>query len=206
MNAQPKSNLTTLLFNPFVHVAGLKALLIGWAAILLAGFLGSLSKTHFDGAVDVHTGTDAPAWVFLTEGFIDWLCLTAALLVAGRIMSRTSFRTIDLAGTQALARWPTVLIGLITLPQGYQRFQAYLIEQFLKQGNRIEFAGGDAFVFAMVALGIILLICWMVFLMYKAYAVSCNLSGAKAVFSFVAGIIIAEILSKVALYWLFKPV
>jgi hypothetical protein len=204
MNADDKTKLSTWLFNPFIYVAGAKALLIGWAAILLAGFLGSLSKTHLDGVLDMHTGIAAPRWVFLAEGFVDWICLTATLLIAGRILSRTSFRTIDLAGTQALARWPTVLVGLIALPKGYQRFSAYLLEQFLKHGERIEFAGADAFVFAAVVLGMILLLCWMVFLMYRSYSVSCNLRGAKAVLSFIGALIVAEILSKAALYWFFN--
>ncbi len=168
MNANDKTKLSTWLFNPFFYVAGAKALLIGWAAILLAGFLGSLSKTHFDGILDMHTGVDAPTWIFLAEGFVAWICLTVTLLIAGRIMSRTSFRTIDLAGTQALARWPTALLGLITLPKGYQRFNAYLIEQLLKGGGRIEFSGADAAVFAAVVLGMILVVCWTAFLMYKS--------------------------------------
>jgi hypothetical protein len=203
MNADDKTKLATWLFNPFLYVAGTKALLIGWAAILLAGFLGSLSKTHFDGVLDMHTGIAAPSWVFIAEGFVAWICLTATLLIAGRIMSRTSFRTIDLAGTQALARWPTVVVGLIALPKGYQRFNAHLVEQILKHGDRIEFAGTDAFIFAAVALGMIVLLCWMAFLMYASYSVSCNLKGTKAVLSFIGALIVAEILSKTSLYFLF---
>jgi hypothetical protein len=45
----------------------------------------------------------------------------------------------------------------------------------------------------------------MVALMYKAYSVSCNLKGPKAIFSFTAGLIIAEIISKVGIWLLIKP-
>ena len=197
-----KRKLSTWLFNPFFYVAGTKALLIGWAAILVAGFLGSLSRTHFDGVLDAHTGIDAPTWVFLAEGFVAWICLTVTLLITGRIMSRTSFRTIDLAGTQALARWPIALLGLITLPKGYQRFSVYLLDQLLRHDGQIEFAGADAIIFAAVALGMILLAGWTAFLMYKSYSVSCNLKGAKAVLSFIGTMIVAEILSKTAFYCL----
>jgi len=41
-------------------------------------------------------------------------------------------------------------------------------------------------------------------LMYKAYSVSCNLSGPKALFGFVVGLIVAEIVSKVVLSVLFQ--
>jgi hypothetical protein len=42
-------------------------------------------------------------------------------------------------------------------------------------------------------------LCWMVALMYKSFSVSCNVKGGKAIGTFVAGLIIAEILSKLAL-------
>jgi hypothetical protein len=194
MNADSKTRLLVWLFNPFVYVAGANALIIGCVAILAAGFFGMLSQTHFDGAIDIHAGGEAPGWLMISEGFIDWLCLTAILLIAGRILSRTSFRAIDLAGTQALARWPTIFAGLIALPKGSQRFANYLQELAKRQGTTpqlpggspaIQFVGTDALIFATVALGIILIVCWVVFLLYKAYAVSCNLSGAKAVLSFI---------------------
>jgi hypothetical protein len=59
-----------------------------------------------------------------------------ALLIAGKIVERTSFRTIDLVGTQALARWPPIFAGLIALPKGLERFANYLLEQIRQHGGR----------------------------------------------------------------------
>jgi hypothetical protein len=123
----------------------------------VAGFFGKLSQTHFDGVIDIHAGGQAPSWLLICEGFIDWLFLSAALLFAGRILARTSFRTIDLAGTQALARWPTIFAGLIALPKGSQRFANYLLELIKRQGpspqssgdsSPIHFVASDALIFA----------------------------------------------------------
>ena len=110
MNAGIERKTTTWLFNPFVYIAGGQALGLGLAAILVAGFIGSVSNSHFDGVLDTHTGMSAPIWFFLAEGFIDWFCLALVLCVFGKIISKTAFRTIDLFGTQALARWPTILV------------------------------------------------------------------------------------------------
>jgi hypothetical protein len=207
MSANSEMKLSIWLFNPFLYLAGAKALLIGWAAILVAGFLGSLNQTHFDGVLDVHTGTTgAPLSFFLCEGFIDWIFLSVALLIAGKIVAHTSFRLIDVAGTQALARWPTVIISLVTFSKGYQRFQAALADQLSKGNVNVEFASVDAVVFLAVVLGMIALICWIVFLMYKAYAVSCNLTGVKAVVSFIVALIAAEICSKTLLFWVVSPI
>ena len=202
MNPNSDRKLTTLLFNPFVYIAGGQALLLGIVAILVAGLIGSAGNTHFDGVLDVHSGAGAHLWFFLSEGIADWLCLAAVLWIMGRIASRTSFRTIDVLGTQALARWPTVFIALITLPKGFQRFTGYLVDQLLKPGTKAVFSPLDAAVFGAVVLGIILFTCWLVALMYKAYSVSCNLKGGKAIGTFIGGLIIAEILSKLAVYGL----
>ncbi len=198
MNPTPNRKLTTLLFNPFVYVAGAKALLLGLGAILAAGLIGAASNTHYDGVLDVHSGAQRQLWVFLAEGVSDWLCLALVLLVLGRIASGTAFRTIDVLGTQALARWPTLFVSLITLPSGFQRFGNYLVEQFLKPGGKAEFNVADATVFCVAILAIIVITCWLVALMYKAYSVSCNLKGGKAIGTFIGGLILAEVLSKVA--------
>ncbi len=198
MNQNPDRKPTTLLFNPFVYIAGAKALGLGLAAILVAGLIGAVGHTHFDGVLDVHSGAQAPLWVFLAEGMIDWLCLAVVLLIIGMIISKTAFRTIDVLGTQALARWPTVFISLVTLPAGFQRFSNYLVEQLLKPGGNAAFNAADAVVFGVAVLVMIVFTCWFVVLMYKAYSVSCNLRGGKAIGTFIGGLILAEILSKVA--------
>ena len=192
----PKKPIT-LLFNPFVYIAGAKALGLGLAAILLAGFVGSWSNTHFDGVLDVHTGTRAPLWFFLVEGFINWLSLSIVLWLGGKLISQTAFRGIDLFGTQALARWPTLFISLMTLAKPYQRFGHELLEQ-MKRG-KFDLNSMDAIIFFAIALGIIPFICWMVALMYKSFSVSCNVKGGKAIGTFIAGLFIAEILSKLCL-------
>jgi hypothetical protein len=190
----------TFLFNPFFYIAGAKALSLGLLAILLAGFTGALSKTHFDGVLDAHVGARAPLWHFLSEGIVDWLVMAAVLLIAGTILSKTAFRVIDLLGTQALARWPTIFLSLITLPTGFQRFGNSLVGQLSKPGTAFAFNFTDAVIFFGVVIATILLISWVVFLMYQSFSVSCNVRGGKAVGTFIAVLIIAEILSKIAIY------
>ena len=136
MNPVPNQPLT-LLFNPFVYIAGAKALLLGLGAIVVAGLIGAVGHTHFDGVLDVHSGASAPLWFFLAEGIIDWLCLALVLLAIGKIASRTAFRTLDVLGTD-LPRWPTVFISLIRLLLVFVRFGNYLMERILKPGANVE--------------------------------------------------------------------
>ncbi len=192
MNAQNKS--TALLFNPSVYIAGAPALGLGVAAILLAGAIGSLGNAHFDGVLDFHAGAPAPLWAFLLEGILDWLCLGLVLMVLGRIISRTAFRTVDVLGTQALARWPALLMSLILLPGAFQRITNDLAVQ-LRLGGMPKINPADAFVLLVVAVALLVLVCWMVALMYKAFSVSCNVKGGRAIGTFIGGILLAEIIS-----------
>lgn len=199
-----KSKKSTWLFTPFIYIAGWKALLAGLIAILLAGFAGSLSNTHFDGVLDTHTGGPAPLWFFLTSGIINWLSLSVVLWLFGRAVSKSSFRTIDLLGTQALARWPTLLTALACLLPAYTRFTHTLMEYARTQQLPETFSVMDAGIFSLV-IGIMLLtLCWMVRLMYMSYKVSCDPTAKKGIITFIIGLILAEILSKITLIALMK--
>jgi len=197
LTAKPNTSLSQYLFNPFRTLAGSKALFLGVSIILIAAFLGSLSNTHFDGVLDVHTGQKAPTWLFFAESLIDWLCMVLFLFFSSLIVSRSQWRFIDIAGTQALSRWPTLLTALVMLPDANRRFGKYLISKLSQSSTAATINSTDAVIFFAAAIVALLMIIWMVALMYKAYAVSCNLKGAKAIVTFIISLILAEIVSKV---------
>jgi hypothetical protein len=191
----------TLLFNPFYYLAGGGALGLGLLAILAAALIGSCRTLHFDGVLDMHIGAAVPVWFYLAEGLVDWLSLAVVLWVAGKIISGTSFRAVDVFGTQALARWPTVVISLLALPPAFQRFSKDIVEQ-IKRGN-FEFNTPDAIVFFAIGICVVPILCWMIYLMYKGFSVSCNVKGGKAIGTFIGGLIAAEVLSKILIVALF---
>lgn len=191
---------TSWLFNPFIYVAGWKALLIGIFAILAAGHIGSYSNTHFDGVLDVHSGGTAPQWFFLAAGIIDWLCMGVVFWIVGKVASKKSFRAIDIFGTQALARWPTIFTALATLPPAFTRFNRELIRSLRTQGIPGGLNPADTVVFSAVVIIILLVLVWMLRLMYSSYKVACNPDRGKAGRTFVIGLVIAEILSKAVIF------
>jgi len=209
--AKPKNRLSQWLFNPFQFIAGFKALLIGLAIITIAGFVGSLSNTHFDGVLDTHTGQQAPLWFFLAEGLIDWLSLAVPLFIFALFISRSSLRIIDVFGTQALARWPALLTALAMYPPANQRITEYFMTQLTRTATETTISPVDVTTFIIAMIVTLLVIIWMIALMYRSYSVSCNVKGPKAVGTFIAALIIGEILSKVLIYialyksWLVIP-
>jgi hypothetical protein len=199
----PPRTALNLLFRPFTFVAGGLALGVGLVAILLTGFTGWFGGAHFDGVLDVHVGRRGLLWVTLAEGVIDWLCMFVVLLAAGKLISKTAFRAIDLAGTQALARWPMIFAATACLPPGVARFSDLLLQAVLKPKPELPPGQADAFVFFGATLVMLASTVWMVALMYQSFSVSCNVRGAKAIWTFVGALIAAEVLSKIALVQLY---
>lgn len=198
-DSKEKRTLAQWLFNPFKFIAGYQALLIGLAAILITSLLGSLSNTHFDGVLDVHTGLQAPLWFFISEGLINWISLVIPLFFFGLIVSRSSFRTLDVIGTQALARWPYLVTAVAMLPEANRRVLEYLMAQYTQSHAVSSIRPTDIAIFAVAMFVTILMIIWMVALMYRAYTVSCNIKGPKAIVTFIISLIGAEVLSKAAI-------
>jgi hypothetical protein len=200
--------LSQILFHPFLRIAGVPAFLLGLAAIIFTGIIGAGQGLHFDGVLDTHTGKSGPLWLFVSEGLINWISLAVLLLIAGRIISRTAFRSIDLLGTQALARWPTVLTALACLAPGFHRFSEVLTKSIigLKPGQvpQLPPLGPDVVVFGLVTLFMLACTVWMVALMWRSFSHCCNVRGGKAVATFVIALLLAEVLSKVLIGQLFK--
>jgi hypothetical protein len=198
------SNLGLWLFNPFRFIAGFQALLLGLAIVLLSSFIGSFSNTHFDGVIDVHPGAEASMWFFFAEGLIDWICMAVPLFFFGLIVSRSSFRIIDVLGTQALARWPYLIAAIVTLPDANRRVVVYLMSKFAQTAPAAAISSTDVLIFGFAMIVTILMTIWMVALMYRAYAVSCNIKGARVVVTFIVGLIAAEAISKFAMFLLVR--
>lgn len=198
------SNLSQWLFNPFRFIAGFRALLLGLAIILISGLVCSLSNTHFDGLLDVHTGATKPLWFFIAEGLIDWICLAVPLFFFGLIVSRSSFRIIDVLGTQALARWPFLITAVVMLPDANRRVLEHIMSKITQSAPMVTLNPADVFIFGFAMILLVLMTIWMVALMYRAYVLSCNIKGAGAVITFIVSLIGAEVLSKMAIYLLYN--
>ena len=193
-------------------------MLIGLVAMLAAGALAHTAGGRFDGALDFHQlppGVQAaPQWAFVVDAAAAWLPLSCLLWLGGKLISRSRFRTVDVFGTQALARVPTLLTAAACLPPGVRRYGQHLLEVVRQTLNRLALGAGqsapaappvaasaiDALAFFVCMALMVAAIVWMVALMYRAFAVSCNVRGGKAVGTFIAALALAEIASKVIIY------
>jgi len=121
------------------------------------------------------------------------------LLAAGRLISGSRIRVRDVLGTQALARVPTVVTACIALLPGAHRYASRMAAQLTGRGEAGPAAATDAAAYAVLIGVSIAMVVWMVALMYRAFCVSCNVSGRKAVVAFIVALMVAEVVSKVAI-------
>jgi hypothetical protein len=191
------------VFNPFTHIAGMKAFAIGLLVILLSSVIGYLSHTHFDGAIDAHMSDYGNIYVYIIEGLIDFICLLVLFYIAGIIISGFHFRFIDLMGTIALSRAPMILIPLsaFAFPQG--KITEYINYVIFQSGDPVALTAWDVIGFILSVFVMIFVIIWTIILLFNAYKICVNKKGAKLIISFIVALIISEVVSKLLIYIIF---
>ena len=179
------------MFNPFVRIAGVRSLILGIAGIVAAGLIAAGAGIRFDGLLDVHAGYEVALWVPVVEGMVNWAVFTLILVVAALLFSKSAVRLIDVAGTQALARMPLLLVAAICgLPWIREAFDELALSAIGGQLTGIPWMGVIAGVVVTLA-GVV----WMVALMWKAFSVSCNMKGGRAIALFVLAVLIGEVVT-----------
>ena len=176
------------LFNPFHFLAGGPALAWGAACIVLTAWLGGAFDYRYTGVLSFQLSTPAPIWLAITQGLAAWAVPSVLLYLAGRGLSRSRVRLIDVFGTQALARAPGLLVALIVVSPPFRDLTNALIAQGASHFSVVQ-------LIALVAVGTVmaLLLVWIVLLMYRAFAVSCNVAGGWAIAAFIAAIAVSEV-------------
>ena len=185
---QQEMTIGRWLFNPFVRIAGALSLIIGLAGIVVAGLAAAGAGIRFDGLLDVHAGNEVALWMPVVEGLVNWAVFTLLLVVVALLFSKSAVRLVDIAGTQAMARMPLLLVAAIcNLPliqDAFDRMAAVLLGFELEGSTLTGLVAG-----ILVTLGGVV---WMVALMWKAFSVSCNMRGGRAIALFILAVLLGE--------------
>ena len=170
------------IFNPFVQIAGFKSLLIGVSGLILTTFTAFKTGTHFNGLLNIDFAKDSGFWVYLLENCSQWIILSIFFYLAGLLLSKSRVRLIDILGTTLFSRIPLVITPLVrTIPV----FQS--------------FAFGSATMYSIIGIYLISLV-WTIVLLFNAFKVSGNLKSVQLIVSFIASMVLTEVLTKICLY------
>ena len=188
------NELGSLIFNPFKRIAGWEAFGIGLVIAVLTTFTGNFAGIYFDGVIDMHfaeTFDSLKSWLMIPVNIIS---ISVIMWLAGITVSK-NFRFIDILGTMTLSRAPFLLIA----------FASFFVKVPDLSGIMQDpFVIFDSISFIIILIFTFPIIIWSVTLLYNAYKISSGASGQKLSISFIFGLIIAEIISKIIIYQIDK--
>ncbi len=189
------------LFNPFVQIAGAKSLLIGFLFLLLSSTLAAFFNTRFDGILDAHYTNNQIFYLSYLDNLINISVITIIFYGFGSILTKGKVRFIDIIGTSTLSRFPLFIIPLFNI-QNKSGLIGEKIIQSITKPDAMQLTQFEWIYLIVSGIISLLLIIWFIALQFKAYKISTNLKGANLIVSFILGLIIAEILSKIIIYQL----
>ena len=171
------SSIIRFFINPFEKIAGGKALFIGLIMMAATSFAGSIAGVAFDGVVDVHLYFHSFLYG-ITVQVVSWIVLVLISWIAAKAVRAGQFRLVDLAGTLAFAEMPFFFLAFTGFVPAFRR---------IADLSSINLSA--IFLFALVTLVFIgLSLYWM----YRAFAVSTNLTKPVHIITFVITLFIAE--------------
>lgn len=189
-----KNNISEWLFNPFKRIAGIEAFIIGLIIASITALIGSFSGVVFDGIIDVHFDKQLTLGNSFLCTFIDIFTLVLFMYLAGLVVAK-GFRFVDMLGTMTLSRAPFILLaisGFIASPPDLQSIYNNPFVIFESKG------------FIVMMLLSIPVTCWVIILMYRAFVIITGKNSSKSLILFIAAFFMAELISKLAIYFLVK--
>jgi len=181
-----------LMFNPFTRIAGWQAFGLGLVFLILSGVIGGFGNVVFDGVIDTHLVKQLTMLQSFSYIAISLLSLVLVMWIAGLFIAK-GFRFIDILGTMTLSKAPFLLLA----------FAGY----FTKMPDMTEVMKNPMVIFNSISMVLFMILSipvlvWSITLMYNALKISCGVSGGKLTIAFIAGILFAETISKLLIYFL----
>ncbi|MDR2968822.1 MAG: YIP1 family protein [Tannerellaceae bacterium] len=165
----------TLFLNPFVKIAGVKALLWGLTGMIVSVAVAYYSDFHYHGLMHFGAAPNDSLLCYAVEHAVVWIIPALIFYIGGLILSKSNIRIVDVAGTVAFAQLPFILMNLFFLLPPMQQL------------NRIDFnlppmeilKQPDILFGLWLSLVSVIFLVWVLVWMFNALKISCNLKGKK---------------------------
>jgi hypothetical protein len=185
-----------VLINPFQKVAGLYALISGLIIIFCMSYLGVIAKCYSVGVMGslnasvIKSQNIQPTfYLLLYQNLIVWLVMTLLFICFSKILQQKRLRLVDFFGTVALSRFP-FLIMMIILAITRVTHQSFLDIDITK-GLQLH----PSIFMSLFSAAIILCFIWEVVMYFYALKESSGLTGKKLWISFIAALILGEVIT-----------
>lgn len=180
------------LINPFVYFSGGTTLCAGLVIMAAMVLTAGLSGQTFRGILSYGVG-ECQFWRLALHLFGSWAVFSLLLYAAARAFSPSKIRLVDIAGNQALAELP----GLLMLVCGTFALDKVMaeVEQFthtdMEQLQSIT-PSANLLLFSLAA---IIVIVWFFAWSWKGFSIAANMRGWKAAGIYILCYIVAEVLA-----------
>lgn len=191
-----------LLLNPFEKFSETKLLLFGIAITLIGSYLGFVFNGRFDGAIDLHFSDEVTLPQPFIDNAINVFSISISLFFFGRIINKKT-RFIDILIPSLVARLPFYFLPFTNINNFMVTFSNEIIGNLdIKNSVNFHIETFDLIailLFAIVSIGFLV---WFVILLFNGFKIATNCKTPNHTLLFVFGIILAEILSKILIYFL----
>lgn len=183
--------------SPFVKVAGAKALAWGVAGLAVSAAAACFSGWHAHGLLHFGPSPNNAWWVFAVEYLAIWIVPSILVYGLGAALSKSRIRAVDVFGTMSFSLLPLAAMNLIYLLPPMKR----MLTMFGDPNIDLAAMAGSLASPSFVAIGIAMtvLIVWMLVWMFNAVRVSCNLGGWRLWATYVVGVVVGDLLSRLVI-------
>lgn len=194
-----KTSVFEKMVNPFIWIAGMKALMWGLAGMAISTCMSWLSGYHYHGLLHFGPAPNPAWWCFLAEHLVVWLVPATMFYLGGLLWSSSRIRMIDVLGTVLFAQLPLLGMNVINMLPAMQTLiqmdSNMSVEALMTQPDFIL-----AVILTLVGLPfLIIALIWM----FKAAKVSCNLKGWQLWTTALVGIFGGDILCRMLIQLLY---
>lgn len=188
----------TIAYNPLAVLGRGRGLAVGVVVIAALGVVAALTQQHLDGALDLHfTGKPVAGATVAIESLVAWLSLWLLFVAASAVFGGERDAVAHLAST-ALARFPMILAALVSHALLAGPMSAAMSAAGSRITMDIQKLATPGFVVG--SLLVLLLVIWYITMLYFGFKEASKLRGGRCAGGFVVGIILAEVVSKLALW------
>lgn len=179
------------LFNPVRTIAGGRALGWGLLGIAVATGLSIGASVHFHGILHYGPASNNAWWCFVVEHLIVFLVPMLLLYLAGKLLSRSRIRFIDVVGTTAFSQLPFIGVALCFFPSSVQRMMALSPQELLAESNHALLMEANLWTFPTLIF-IALMLIWL----GRVASIACNLHGWRLFVSYVVALIGGDVICR----------
>ncbi len=182
-------------FNPFEIYTENKLLSISIVYTIIVSFLAPMVNTRFDGVLDLHFHATNNIFQGFIDNTINVFSLTLILFIAGKIINKKT-RLVDILITSLVSRMPYYLLMFFNINDFMlEATKDMMLMNQVKSLKQIPIQSlSFTLVFSLFSIAILI---WYMALLFNGFKVATNGKSKKLILLFIAGLIVAEILSKI---------